>query len=137
MLMVCLKIKPGIWLKGKISNSGKSVGRQNEFKRQLIDEVVGTALPENENADALGATVKAFMDASLPNELIELLEKIILQGHTDFSTNENLQNLLILDSNQSRCTAVAGYIERLDNFNGPAIAKIARSEEYELFEEAS
>ena len=47
----------------------------NEYKRQLIDEVVGTALPENENADALGATVKAFMDASLPNELIELLEK--------------------------------------------------------------
>ena len=108
----------------------------NEYKRQLIDEVVGTALPENENADALGATVKAFMDASLPNELIELLEKIILQGHTDFATNENLQNLLILTAIKADAQRVSGYIERLDNFNGPAIAKIARSEEYELFEEA-
>ena len=80
MSMVCLKIKPGIWLKGKTSNSGKKCWTTNEFKRQLIDEVVGTALPENENADALGATVKAFMDASLPNELIELLEKIICKG---------------------------------------------------------
>ena len=41
-------------------------------------------------------TVKAFIDEDLQNELIELLEKIILQGSSDFSKNENLQNLLIL-----------------------------------------
>ena len=109
----------------------------NEFKRQLIDEVVGTALPENTNADALGATVKAFMDAELPKELIELLEKIILQGSgNDFCENENLQNLLILTAIKADPPRVMDYIERLNNFNGAAIAKIARSDEYKLYEEA-
>ena len=55
------------------------LNKENEYRRQLVDEVVGTALPENENADALGVTVKAFIDEDLQNELIELLEKIILQ----------------------------------------------------------
>jgi type III secretory pathway component EscV len=35
------------------------------------------------------------MAADLPNELIELLEKIILE-QSSFSDNRNLQNLLIL-----------------------------------------
>ena len=35
------------------------------------------------------------MSADLPQELIELLERIVLQG-SDFSENKNLQNLLIL-----------------------------------------
>ena len=35
------------------------------------------------------------MNADLPSELIELLERIVLQG-SDFSENKNLQNLLIL-----------------------------------------
>jgi len=112
--------------------------KENEFRRQLVDEVVGTALPENENADALGVTVKAFIDEDLQNELIELLEKIILQGSSDFSKNENLQNLLILtamrsEENKSR---VMDYIHRLDNFNGQAVAKIAKDDEYKMYEEA-
>lgn len=111
---------------------------ENEFRRQLIDEVVGTALPENENADALGVTVQAFMSESLSNELIELLEKIILQGKNDFAQNENLQNLLILtamasEDNKGR---VMEYIQRLDNFNGRAVAQIAKREDYQLYEEA-
>jgi len=40
-------------------------------------------------------TVKAFMTAEMPQELIELLEKIVLQNSA-FSNNPNLQNLLIL-----------------------------------------
>ena len=114
------------------------LNKENEFRRQLVDEVVGTALPENENADALGVTVKAFIDEDLQNELIELLEKIILQGSSDFSKNENLQNLLILtamrsEENKSR---VMDYIHRLDNFNGDAVAKIAKDDEYKMYEEA-
>jgi clathrin heavy chain len=35
------------------------------------------------------------MAAELPNELIELLEKLVLEGSA-FSDNRNLQNLLIL-----------------------------------------
>lgn len=39
--------------------------------------------------------VKAFMLAGLQGELIELLEKIVLQN-SSFSNNHNLQNLLII-----------------------------------------
>jgi clathrin heavy chain len=67
----------------------------NKFRRSVIDQVVSTALPECKSADEVSASVKAFMTAGLPNELIELLEKIVLEGH-DFSGNKNLQNLLIL-----------------------------------------
>jgi clathrin heavy chain len=35
-------------------------------------------LPETKNADEVSVTVKAFMTAELPNELIELLERIVL-----------------------------------------------------------
>ncbi len=70
---------------------------KNEFRRSVIDQVVQTALPETKNPDEVSSTVKAFMTADLPNELIELLEKIVLESkNTDFSENRNLQNLLIL-----------------------------------------
>ena len=50
----------------------------NEFRRPLIDQVVQTALSETQDPDDISVTVKAFMTADLPNELIELLEKIVL-----------------------------------------------------------
>lgn len=56
---------------------------ENEFRRQLIDQVVATALPESKVPEEVSTTVKAFMAANLPNELIELLEKIILHGPSD------------------------------------------------------
>jgi clathrin heavy chain len=62
----------------------------NEHKRQLVDAVVQVALPETKNPDVVSTTVKAFMTADLPNELIELLEKIVLQN-SEFSDNRNLQ----------------------------------------------
>ena len=68
---------------------------ENEHRRQKIDAVVQNALPETKNPDVVSTTVKAFMTADLPNELIELLEKIVLQS-SEFSDNKNLQNLLIL-----------------------------------------
>jgi clathrin heavy chain len=43
----------------------------------------------------VSTTVKAFMQCDMPEELIELLERIVLQG-SEFSNNKNLQNLLIL-----------------------------------------
>ena len=44
------------------------------------------------------------MSADLPQELIELLERIVLQG-SDFSENKNLQNLLILTAIKVTTTA--------------------------------
>ena len=104
-------------------------------KRALIDQVVQTALPETKNPDEVSTTVKAFLAAELSIELIELLDRIVLQG-SEFSNNKNLQNLLILTAVKNDQDKVMEYINRLDNFDGPEIAKIAVGEQYELFEEA-
>jgi len=103
-------------------------------RRSLIDQVVQTALPETKDPDHVSTTVKAFMAADLPSELIELLERIVLQG-SDFSENKNLQNLLILTAIKADKERVMEYINRLDNFDGPEIAKIAISDQYALYEE--
>ncbi|XP_039016474.1 clathrin heavy chain 1-like [Hibiscus syriacus] len=57
----------------------KVLNPENEYRRHLIDQVVSTALPESKSPEQVSAAVKAFMTADLPHELIELLEKIVLQ----------------------------------------------------------
>ena len=42
----------------------------------MIDQVVEWTLPESTNADEVSCTVKAFMAADLPSELINLLERL-------------------------------------------------------------
>jgi clathrin heavy chain len=106
---------------------------ENEHRRQCIDAVVQNALPETKNPDVVSTTVKAFMTADLPNELIELLEKIVLQN-SEFSDNRNLQNLLILTAIKADTTRVMDYINRLNNYDMPDIANIAVGSE--LYEEA-
>ncbi|PIO34470.1 hypothetical protein AB205_0022240, partial [Aquarana catesbeiana] len=105
----------------------------NPFRRQLIDQVVQTALSETQDPEEVSVTVKAFMTADLPNELIELLEKIVLDNSV-FSEHRNLQNLLILTAIKADRTRVMEYINRLDNYDAPDIANIAISNQ--LFEEA-
>lgn len=114
------------------------LAEQNEHRRQLIDQVVATALPESRVPEEVSNTVKAFMAANLPNELIELLERIILHGPSDgeFHSNKNLQNLLILTAIKADPKRVMDYIKRLENYDGPDIAKIAVSDQYKLYEEA-
>lgn len=106
---------------------------ENEYRRQLIDQVVQTALSETQDPEEISVTVKAFMTADLPNELIELLEKIVLESSV-FSEHRNLQNLLILTAIKADRTRVMEYINRLDNYDAPDIANIAISNE--LYEEA-
>ncbi|CAM9468946.1 unnamed protein product [Discosporangium mesarthrocarpum] len=122
-----------LWAKVLTKPEGET--QEPVARRALIDQVVQTALPETKNADEVSSTVKAFMNADMPQELIELLERIVLQG-SDFSENKNLQNLLILTAIKADKERVMEYVNRLDNFDGPEIAKIAASEQYELFEEA-
>ena len=109
-------------------------GETNEHRRPVIDSVVQTALPETKNPDVVSTTVKAFMSADLPNELIELLEKIVLQSGSEFSENKNLQNLLILTAIKADKTRVMDYINRLNNYDMSDIANIAVGSE--LYEEA-
>merc|ERR1719495_640543 len=106
---------------------------ENQFRRPLIDQVVQTALAETQDPEDISVTVKAFMAADLPNELIELLEKIVIDNSV-FSDHRNLQNLLILTAIKADKTKVMEYINRLDNYDAPDIANIAISSQ--LYEEA-
>ena len=114
---------------------------ENPHRRDLIDQVTSTALPETKNADEVSTTVKAFMTAKLPNELIGLLEKLVLSGG-EFHANRNLQNRLSLTAVKTAHEPGAPegrameYINRLDAYDGREIAKIALRDEYQLFEEA-
>ncbi|TPX38293.1 hypothetical protein SmJEL517_g00095 [Synchytrium microbalum] len=105
----------------------------NPHRRALIDQVVGTALPETQDPEDVSITVKAFMAADLPNELIELLDKLVIEGSA-FSDNRNLQNLLILTAIKADKTRVMDYVTKLENYDAPDIANIAVGSE--LYEEA-
>ncbi|TPX47357.1 hypothetical protein SeMB42_g00049 [Synchytrium endobioticum] len=105
----------------------------NPHRRALIDQVVGTALPETQDPEDVSITVKAFMAADLPNELIELLDKLVIEGSA-FSDNRNLQNLLILTAIKADKTRVMTYVTKLENYDAPDIANIAVGSE--LYEEA-
>ncbi|KRX18795.1 Clathrin heavy chain 1 [Trichinella nelsoni] len=105
----------------------------NPYRRQLIDQVVQTALSETQDPDDVSVTVKAFMAANLPNELIELLEKIVLDNGL-FSEHRNLQNLLILTAIRADRPRVMEYVQRLENYDAPDIANLAITSE--LYEEA-
>ncbi|KAH8049268.1 hypothetical protein JL720_15657 [Aureococcus anophagefferens] len=124
-----------LWASVLTPPAEEAVGDASEANRRaLIDQVVQTALPETRDPDHVSTSVKAFMAADLPHELIELLERIVLQG-SDFSENKNLQNLLILTAIKADKERVMEYVNRLDNFDGPEIAKIAASDQYNLYEE--
>ena len=113
----------------------KVLTAENPHRQQVIDQVVQTALPETKNVDEVSVTVSAFIDAQLPNQLIELLERIVLHN-SDFADNKSLQNLLILTAIRSDTTRVMDYINRLDNYDGLKLAAIAKEEQHGLYEEA-
>ncbi|GBB89855.1 hypothetical protein RclHR1_01670006 [Rhizophagus clarus] len=105
----------------------------NMYRRSLIDQINAVALPESIDPDDVSITVKAFMNADLPLELIELLEKLILEN-TAFSDHKVLQNLLILTAIKADKAKVMDYINRLNNFDAPDVADLAIKNN--LFEEA-
>ncbi|GAA5893039.1 clathrin heavy chain [Sporobolomyces salmoneus] len=105
----------------------------NLHKRQLIDQVVATAVPESTDPEDVSVTVKAFLSADLPSELIELLEKIVLE-QSAFSDNANLKKLLMLTAIRADKGRVMSYIEKVEGFDVQEIAAIAI--EHGLYEEA-
>lgn len=105
----------------------------NIHRRSLVDQVISTAVPEMSDPEKVSIAVKAFIDADMPVELIELLEKIILEPST-FSDNANLQNLLMLTAAKSDRGRVAGYIQNLDAYSPDDIAQ--QCIEVGMYEEA-
>ena len=85
-----------------------------------------TALPGTKNPDVV--LVKAYV-ADRSNELIELLEKIVLQSGSE-SENNNLQKLLILTA----IKVMDLYINRLNNYDMSDTSPI--TVDSELYEEA-
>lgn len=112
---------------------GYVLDNNNQYRSQVVDQVVGTALPETTVHEEVSVAVKAFMVADLKAELIELLEKIVL-GTGQFSDNKHLQNLLIITAIKGDPKRVMEYINRLNNYDAADIANIAVGAE--LYEEA-
>ncbi|TFY80376.1 hypothetical protein EWM64_g3637 [Hericium alpestre] len=104
----------------------------NVHRWQLIDQIVSTAILESTDLDDVSVTVKVFLSTDLPIELIELLEKIIIEP-SPFSNNKNLQNLLLLTAIRADKGKVVGYIMKLQNYNVTEITKIAT--DHGLYEE--
>ncbi|QKX62693.1 uncharacterized protein TRUGW13939_09854 [Talaromyces rugulosus] len=105
----------------------------NLHRRSVVDQVTATAVPESTEPDKVSIAVKAFLDADLPAELIDLLEKIILEP-SPFSDNSSLQNLLMLTAAKADKTRLMDYIHKLSEFNADEIAQMCIS--VGLYEEA-
>ena len=105
----------------------------NVHRRSLVDQVIATAVPESAEPQKVSVAVKAFLDADLPAELIELLEKIILEP-SPFSDNGSLQNLLMLTAAKADKGRLMDYIQRLSEFSAEEIANMCIDQG--LFEEA-
>ncbi|KAI9701356.1 MAG: hypothetical protein M1820_006578 [Bogoriella megaspora] len=105
----------------------------NIHRRSVVDQVTSTAVPAESDPEKVSVAVKAFIQSDMPTELIELLEKIILEP-SSFSDNGSLQNLLMLTACKSDRGRVMGYIQNLNAYTPEDIA--AQCIEVGMFEEA-
>lgn len=105
----------------------------NEHRNKIVEQVVQSALPQSNSADDVAAAVKAFIAADLSEGLLELLDQVVLH-HPEFTSNSNLQTLLIFTAIKSDHTRVMDYVNRLDNYDAPKLA--VRALECDLKEEA-
>ena len=120
---------------------GFVLASNNSHRRFVVDQIVSTAVPESTEPDKVSVAVKAFLDADLPAELIELLEKIILEP-SPFSENGSLQNLLMLTAAKADKSRLMDYIQRLNEFNVDDIASMfiqqgLYEEAFEIYKKAN
>lgn len=109
------------------------LSENNTHRRSLVDQVIATAVPESTEPDKVSIAVKSFLEADLPGELIELLEKIILEP-SPFSDNASLQNLMMLTAAKADKSRLMDYIHQLNEFSADEIAEMCIS--VGLYEEA-
>ncbi|KAH9902039.1 clathrin heavy chain [Xylariomycetidae sp. FL2044] len=109
------------------------LSENNIHRRSVIDQVVATAVPECSDPAKVSEAVAAFLSCDLPGELIELLEKIVLEP-SPFNDNPSLQNLLILTAARADKGRVMDYIHRMDAYNPDECAELCIN--VGLFEEA-
>ncbi|EDO15226.1 hypothetical protein Kpol_423p16 [Vanderwaltozyma polyspora DSM 70294] len=116
---------PSLW--------NKVLGEDNVHRQQLIDAVNSVGIPELTDPEPVSITVQAFMTNGLKLELIQLLEKIVLED-SPFSDNVALQGLLLLSAIKYEPNKVRRYIEKLKNYDADEIASLCI--EHDLKEEA-
>ena len=100
---------------------GRVLKEDTEQRGKLVDHLVGQVLPECKEAHKVALCVKVFLDADLPNYLIELLDKIVLQTG-QFKGEKNLETLLIMTAVKSNKERVQDYVSKLDNIDPVAVA---------------
>lgn len=117
-----------LWNKvlGNSSNSIEPVVNE-QCRQAIIDQVTSSILPEFYNkSEEISCVIRAFINAEVPNSLLEVLEKIIFHvNNTEFSQNKNLQNLLLLTSIKIDVRRLDDYVLRLDNYDAKEVAKVA------------
>lgn len=117
-----------LWNKvlGNSSNSTESVVNE-QCRQAIIDQVTSSILPEfYDKPEEISCIIRAFINAEVPNSLLEVLEKIIFHvNNTEFSQNKNLQNLLLLTSIKIDIRRLDDYVLRLDNYDAKEVAKVA------------
>ena len=99
----------------------KVLDNDNSHRQAVINQVITVILPVTRNADEVKVCVRAFIDAGLQSDLMELLEKLVLHN-SEFSRNKNLQNLLIITAMTADPKRVKGFLTRLDSYDSPEIA---------------
>lgn len=109
------------------------LSENNIHRRSVVDQVTSTAVPESTDPAKVSEAVAALLAADLPGELIELLEKIVLEP-SPFSDNQNLQNLLMFTAAKADKARVMDYIHKLDGFNPQEISGVCI--DVGLYEEA-
>ncbi|KAI0383970.1 clathrin heavy chain [Hypomontagnella monticulosa] len=109
------------------------LSENNLHRRSVIDQVVATAVPECSDPAKVSEAVASLLAADLPGELIELLEKIVLEP-SPFNDNKSLQNLLILTAARADKSRVMDYLHRLNEFDPDECAQLCI--DVGLYEEA-
>ena len=75
-------LNPDLWKKVLVP--------ENEHKKSVTDQVIQVILPNTRNPDEVSITVKAFIEAGLQADLMDLLEKLVLHNN-EFNKNKSLQ----------------------------------------------
>ncbi|KAG5976528.1 hypothetical protein E4U58_003360 [Claviceps cyperi] len=109
------------------------LSENNIHRRSVVDQVISTAVPESTDPAKVSVAVASFLENDLPLELIELLEKTVLEP-SPFSDNQSLQNLLMFTAAKADKGRVMDYIHKLDSYDADEIATSCI--DVGLFEEA-
>ena len=96
---------------------------ENENRKPLTDAVIAYGVSEFTDPEPIFIAVKAFMSNDLKTELIKLLEKIVLE-ESPFSSNSNLQNLLMVSAIKYDTSRVSSYIEKLEKYDPEEMLKM-------------